>query len=121
MAPSVFRNVRLVIALGANVPAAWLRGRPCHQIQGPDASECRGRELVYWRAGCLQFRLGWVPGGMHLAQMLAVLGRWRHPLGGARSHIVNAHSHIVNISLATDAAARTVVQHRGHVSRRHVS
>ena len=29
-APSVFRDVRLVLALGANAPFAWLRGRPCH-------------------------------------------------------------------------------------------
>ena len=131
-APPFFRDVRLVLALVAKASSAWLRGRSCHQIQGPNASECRGREPVQWRAACLQSELGlgvahlgatrWVAGAMYLAQTLAVLGPWRRlPLGsGAHSHIVNAHSHIVNITLATDATARGSIQCRGHLSRGHL-
>ena len=124
-APPVFRDFRLVLALVAKASSAWLRGRPCHQIQGPNASECRGREPVQWRAACLQSELGlgvahlgatrWVAGAMYLAKTLAVLSRWRLLLSSG------AHSHIVNITLATNATARGSVPCRSHWSRGHLS
>ena len=56
-----------------------------------------------------------------IAQTMAVHGPWRRlPLGGAHSHIVNARSHIINITLATNVNARGSIQCRDHLSRGHL-